>query len=135
MTTTVDDDLAQAVVALVDARLQQMATPAHAFEADDAPQSGSGYVVVTLSRRFGGNGRVFGGLSPSAWRMTARAVGSGMTNARIYLAVASQAIEQKRVTVGGVTSTPIQFETEDPIGQDDLDQSLYSGLRTYTFSF
>lgn len=131
-----DDDHATALLALVNARLAAMATPREAYEADDAPKTGGNFVSMSLTRRFGGNGRVAGvDLSPSAWRVSFRAVGVGVTNARVLLSIVSEGVEGKRITVGGVTSTPLRFETEDAIGEDEFDTNLWSGMRSYTYSF
>lgn len=135
MTAPVDSQQATQLLSLVNTRLAALATPRTAYEADDAPTAGGDYVSMALHRRFGGNERVGGGLSPSAWRLVLRAVGTGVPNARVLLAICSEAVEQQRITVAGVTSTPIQFESEDPIGQDEYDLNLWSGMRTYTYSF
>jgi len=136
MSVPIDEQIAAAVLAKVDTGLQAMTTPRHAYQADAAPTTGGDYVTVLTSWRFGGNSRLGDvALSPSGWRVLVRAVGVGETNARVLLAVATEALENERVTVGGITSTKIRRETEDPIGQDEYDQGLYSGARAFTFSF
>lgn len=136
MSAPVDEQIAQAVLSLVDGGLQAMSTPRHAYLSDAAPTEGGDYVTTLLSWRFGGNSRLSDvQLSPSGWRVMVRAVGNGETNARVLLATATAALENQRVTVAGTTSTKIRRETEDPIGEDEYDQGLWSGARTYTFSF
>ena len=125
-----------ALLALVNANLGAMATPREAYTPDTAPTTGGNYVTVLLTRRFGGNGRLSAAkLTPSAWRVIVRAVGVGENNALVLLARASQALEDARVSAGGMTSTKVRFETEDPVGEDEYDQSLYSGARNFTYSF
>lgn len=111
-----------------------MATPRTAYEWDDAPTTGGDYVMVTLSRTYGGNRRVGNHLSPSMWRATTRAVGS-VTNVGALLDRVTHALEHQTITVGDETSTGIQFESEDDVDQDEYDKALYSGLRSWTFAF
>lgn len=124
---------ATAVLAVLNDRLGAMATPRHAYEWDDAPTAAANYVAITLSRMFGGNERV-GGLASTMWRLTVRAVGS-VTNASVLLDVCTQALEEKRITVNDITSSPLRFETETDVVQDDGDQAIYTGLRSFTYSF
>lgn len=135
MTAPVDQQQATALLTLVNTELAAMTTARTAYETDSAPTSGGDYVSMTLSRRYAGNRRVVGVLSPSGWRLALRAVGTSVANARILLVKCSDAVEGQRITVGDVTSTPIQFETEDAIRQDEEDLGLWSGMRTYTYSF
>lgn len=130
-----DNAVASAVLAALNARLAMMATPREAFEMDDAPKVGGDYVAVTVSRRFLGTPRANTTLGLGGWRITTRAVGNGVTNARVLLDICSQALEAAQVTANGVISTPIAFESEDPIRQDDADDNLWSGLRSWTTTF
>jgi hypothetical protein len=124
-----------ALLALLNARLSTMATPRTAYTADKAPTTGGNYVAVTLSRRFGGNGRLNGTVSPSSWRLLIRAVGVGEQNAGVLLDVCAQALEDKSITVTGVVSTPIAFETEDPIAEDEQNADLWSGMTQWIYAF
>lgn len=124
-----------ALLALLNARLSTMATPRQAYTSDKAPTTGGDYVAVTLSRRYGGNGRLNGTISPSGWRLTTRAVGVGEQNAGVLLDVCAQALEDKTITVTGVTSTPIAFEADDPIAEDERDADLWSGLTSWIYCF
>lgn len=128
--------LADAFLALLNGPtgLGGMTTPRTAYEWDDAPLAGTDYVLVTLTRMFGGNRRVGDHLSPSMWRASTRAVGS-VTNVGALLDRCTQALEHQTITVGDETSTGIQFETEDDVDQVEYDKALYSGLRTWTFAF
>lgn len=126
---------AAALLALLNGPLGELDTPRQAYDMDLAPKKGGDFVAITLSRRIGGVARVGGPLSPSAWRLTTRAVGVGVSNARVLLDVCTTALEWQTVTVDDVTSTPIAFEAEDPIRQDEDDKNLWSGLRSWTFAY
>jgi hypothetical protein len=115
------------------AKLNTSLAPKVAYELDKAPTTGADFVEISLSRRFGGNERG-GRLSPSSWRLTVRAVGSTVANART-LHENAQAIEGFVLTVGSETSTPVLFETEEPIGLDEAQRLFWTGLRSFTFSF
>jgi hypothetical protein len=124
---------AQGIATAVLAKLNTAIAPKVAYELDKAPTSGADFAEITLSRRFGGNERG-GRLSPSSWRLTVRAVGSTLANARL-LHENAQAIEGFVLTVGSETSTPVLFETEEPIGLDEAQRLYWTGLRSFTFSF
>lgn len=89
------------------------------------------YNEVTVERRFGGENRATGSTTRRGWRITARAVGITVSNARQMRKLAATSLEGARVVVDGKTSTPIQFESADPIGEDD---GRWSGLTTYTYA-
>ena len=112
-----------------------MATPRVAYEWDKAPKHGGDYVVVSLSRTFGGNPRVGDHLSPSMWRATTRAVGVGAHNVGVLLDRCTAAVEHVSITVGSESSTGVQFESEDDVDEDEHDHTLWSGLRSWTFAF
>ena len=122
-----------AVLALLNAELSTMSTPRTAYEYDDAPKKGRDYVLVSLSRTFGGNRRG-DRIGPSMWRLTVRAVGS-VTNVRVLLDRCTVALEHQTFTVGDETSTGIQFETEVDVDEDDSQVGLWSGLRSFTYAF
>ena len=131
--TTSRNAHAAAVLAVLNTRLGAMATPRAAYEYDDAPTTGGNYVLMSLSRMYGGSDRL-GGLANTMWRVTVRAVGS-VTNVGVLLDQCTQALEETTVTVAGVESTGFRFETETDVEQDDDDTALYSGLRAFTYAF
>ena len=116
------------VAAAVIARLSSFnAAP---YDLDDIPTPLPAYYnEVTVSRRFGG---VMRGERPTTtlYRLTVRAVAKTVSNAREMRRRGEQ-IEGTTITVDGVESTPVQFETSQPIGPDD---GWYSGLTSYTFA-
>lgn len=88
------------------------------------------YTEVTVTRRFGGEQRFSGLRDGQLFRITARQVAKVYQNAQ-NLRAKSAAIEGVTLTVGGQTTTPIEFESADPIGTDD---GWYSGLETWTYA-
>lgn len=124
-----------AVLALLNTRLGAMATPRHAYTSDKAPTSGGDYVSISLERRFGGNARHNGTISPSAWRLRTRAVGVGENNAGVLMDMVQQALEDHTITVSGVTSTPIAFELDVAPEEDERDADLWSGSANWTYCF
>lgn len=131
---------AAAVLAVLNSALGAMSTPRFAYEYGQAPTTGGNYVVIGLSRRFGGSKRL-GGLANTTWRLTVRAVGQGggeasaTRNASLLLDRCTQALEEASITVSGVESTGFRFETETDVEQDEDDTALYSGLRSFTYAF
>lgn len=123
------DQIATAILAKINTAI----APKVAYELDKAPTTGADFGEITLSRRFGGNVRA-GQLSPSSWRLTVRSVGSTVKNARL-LHENAQAIENFVIVVGSESSTPVAFETEEPIGLDEAQRLYWTGLRSYTFCF
>lgn len=121
-------DVATASLAALDAAL----APRKAYDLDKVPSPRPPqYVEITLSRMFGGEQRACGGIATVGYRLTVRAVSqSTVSSVRTDLEKCRAALEFNRLTVGGKTSTPIQFETEDPAGYDD---GWFSGLLTFTF--
>jgi hypothetical protein len=122
-------------LAAVNADLATMVTPRQAYTADDAPTTGGNYVTLLLTRVYGGQ-TVLDGTRPSGlWRLIVRSVGVGESNANVLLDRASAVIENHKITVGGVTSTGAEFETQEPSGEDELDANLWSGFRSFTYGF
>lgn len=91
----------------------------------------SQYVEVTVSRRYGGEERATGSTGRIGWRISTRAVATTISNAREMRKRAVTALLYARLTVDGDKTTPIQFEGEEPIGDDD---GWYSGLSTWTYA-
>jgi hypothetical protein len=124
-----EEQHATAVLAALNAEL---AASMRAYDYDDLPTTRpANYVEVTVSRRAGGPNRNPGSTGRSGWRITTRPVSTTVSNAREMRKRVATALLFNRVTVGGDQSTPIQFETEDPIGPDD---GWYSGLSTWTYA-
>lgn len=101
------------------------------------PTSVTAYTLVTVTDRFGGVQRATSQIGTRGVRVTVRAVGITADNAREMRKRADAALREQRLTVAGFTSTPIAFETSDPVAQDgDLRTTgvWYSGLSLYTYT-
>lgn len=118
---------------LLNSALGSMTPARAAYDYDDAPKTGGDYVILFLVRTSGSDARTPSGDRTSSWRLSVRSVGVGVTNARILLDAANAVVDAARVTVGSVVATPAQFQTEDPIRQDEQYADLWSGLRSYTY--
>lgn len=123
---------AQQTAAAILAVLNPALDPRQAFELDEVPaERPSEYVEITLTRMFGGQRRNCGGIGTTGYRLTARAVSQfAVSNVRKSLETCRAELEFLRLVVGDRTSTPLQFETEDPAAYDD---GWFSGLHAYTF--
>lgn len=104
-----------------------------AYEVDEVPKTRpTEYVDVAIGRRFGGNRRSSSQSWLTGYRVTVRAVSeTAPANVRASLETCRAALEYARLVVGGETSTPVQFETEDPA---DLDDGWYSGVQAFTYA-
>ncbi len=121
---------ATAVLAVLNAALPDSVV---AYDVDDLPTPRpSRYVEVSVTRRAGGNLRSVGSTSIAGWRITTRPVDQfSVTNARKAATTVRGAIEFARLTVSGKKSTPVQFETSDPI---EADEGWVSGLTAWTYA-
>lgn len=121
---------ATAVLAVLNAALPDSYP---AYDIDDVPSPRpSRYVEVSTSRRAGGNLRASAETATGGWRVTTRPVDQfSVTNARKAANTVRVALEFARLSVGGKTSTPVQFETSDPIEADD---GWHSGLTAWTYA-
>ena len=101
------------------------------FDLDDVPAVLPVlYNEITVTRRYGG-APIRGTLPTSAhYRITVRSVAKTVSNAR-EMRKRSSLLEGTVLTVGGLESTPIQFETAELIGEDD---GYYSGISSYTYA-
>lgn len=120
-------DVAAAVIAVI------VANGGRAYELDQAKAltaPPASYCEVMVERRFGGEQRASGGYALTGYRINVRAVGSLVANVRN--ARTRGDLEGIVLTVGAEHSTPVQFETQESIGQDN---DWWSGMTTYTTTF
>ncbi len=89
------------------------------------------YTEVTVSRRFGGNFRGDALATTVLYRGTTRAVAKSASDARNLRRLTGLALENVALTVGGGTTTPLMFESEEIIGPDD---GWLSGLTLWTWA-
>lgn len=89
------------------------------------------YTETSVMRRFGGNPRSDSRSGVKGYRITTRAVANSAANARNVRDKQHTALEGVVLTVDGKQTTPIEFESADPIAADD---GLFSGLVTWTYA-
>lgn len=123
-----EEAVAQAVIGVLGS--------AFPYDVDDVPGTNGNagtlptrYTEVTVSRRYGGPVR--GDATPTTigYRITTRAVAKNVTDARNLRRLAMRDLENVALTVGAEKSTPVAFESADPIGPD---AGWFSGLVTWT---
>lgn len=89
------------------------------------------YVELIVARRFGGIQRDSGEFDGRLMRIVARAVGKTLAGTyRMWDLIDS--LEGVTVTVGGIVSTPITFETDDELIQPDA--GWYSGAKSLAYA-
>lgn len=127
------DPHAAAIVAALNARLGQLATPREAFDLDDTPATlPPAFVQVAAYRRFVDDGRRSDGeKTAKGYRVLTRAVAKSDGNARLLLTLCGEVLEFQTLTIDGRLTTPLEFETEDPVEPDD--DGWYVGAWTWTY--
>lgn len=100
-----------------------------AYDYDDIPESVPDiYVVITVTRRLGGDKRSDGRLSRIGWRLTTLAVGRTADEARW----AREKVTTLEGTRNGAIGTSLlELENETPIEEDN---GRYSGMTVYTYA-
>lgn len=105
--------------------------PWQTFDPDDLPTSALPrmYGVLWLSRRYGGVQRQ-GKPGAVGWRVLVRTVGSSVDEVR-HLNDQISTLEGEQIAVPGRESSPLTFESSDPVGPDD---GLFSAAVIWTFA-
>lgn len=87
------------------------------------------FVLLTVERRYvpPNNGRS----AVTGWRITTRHTGSTPANARLVGSWVTTALNEVRLTVDGVQSTPITHESTTAVEKDD---GMFSGLSSWTYA-
>lgn len=124
------NDLAAAWRAVLNAAV----APIVAYEWDKAPRKGADYLLVSVTRSFGGSERNDRTFADTRWTLTVGAVGSTVFNVGALLQKATEAVEYESVAVGGVVTTAARFESESDPQADDDDQNIFYAARTFTFA-
>jgi len=93
------------------------------------------FVLLSVERRYVAPNRA-GGTDRTGWRVSCRFVDTSAANARLVGGWVRAALEStpgrgRRITVNGVTSTPITHETTSAVEADD---GRYSGLSQWTYA-
>ena len=121
------------ILAALNARLSTLDTPRKAYGIDDVPATKpAAYVEVTAARRWvEGSPRSDGEKTGKGRRVLTRAVAKTDGNARLLLRMCGEALEYVSLSIDGRLTTPLEFETEDPI--DANDDGWYVGAWTWTY--
>lgn len=88
------------------------------------------YVLLTVERRHV-DPTTAGRSAVTGWRVSCRFVGNSTPNARAVGNWVTAALNEQRLTVGGLTSTPITHESTTAVESDD---GMYSGLSQWTYA-
>lgn len=128
--TATEQQIATALLAVVNAALP---ADKKCYELNEVPSPRpADYVEMTLSRTFGGEFRACGGVGVTSYRVTFRGISqTTVKNVRNRLETCRSVLESAQVVVDSDSTTPIRFETEDPVAADD---GWFSGLHSYTFA-
>lgn len=123
----------EAHTAAVIAALNAGSPNANAYTLDDLKglsTKPAAYTEVTVSHRYGAPNRAGGSTGRIAYRIATRYVAQFEVNAQRLRDLSDTALRFTHLSIGGDTTTPVQFESEDPIGDDD---GWFSGLTTWTY--
>jgi hypothetical protein len=103
-----------------------------AYEPSKVPKSKPDeFVTVTIARRSGGTPRA-GRYATTGWALYVMAASkTSESNARNSLEKVGAALEGRVLTVAGLTSTPVKFQVDRPVGPDD---GWSTGVKTYHFT-
>lgn len=127
MTATEEQHAAAIIAALT-------AAQAAPYDLDDAKALDPvpyGYTEVMVMPRGGMPVRLPGSTGRRGWRISTRHVGTSVSNAREMRKRTHAALEFARLVIGGDTTTPIQLEGAEVIGEDG---EYWSGLETYIYA-
>ena len=108
---------------------------ANPHDYDESPTE-SGYTLVSISDRFGGTPRMTGQVGIRLARVVLLAVGTTAENVREIRERFDGALREQRLTIAGRETTPIQFETSEPVGPDGdifTTGQWYSARSQYTY--
>lgn len=106
---------AQANVDAILTVLNAALSPRKAYDLDKVPSPRPAQCVeITLARRFGDLLSLGGRVGPTGYRITIAAVSqTTVSSVRSDLEKCRAALEDRLLVIGGVESTPIEFETND----------------------
>lgn len=119
---------AEAVLAVINAALPPTIK---AYETDDIPATRPAqYVEVILTRVFGGEPMLDGSTATSGWLIFTRFVAKTVSNAGVLQDRVTTALEDRVLVIGDRESTPVSFQTEEPIAPDS---GWYSGSAQWDY--
>lgn len=111
------------------------AAGARPYDYDESPIEAD-YTRMTVTDRYGGVPHMSGQIGVRLARITVLAVGSKASNVREIRRRADAALREQSIAVGSHKTTPIQFETAEPVSPDGGELSTgswYSAASTYTY--
>lgn len=88
------------------------------------------YVLLTVERRYV-EPQTAGRSGVTGWRVSCRFVGNTTPNARAAGNWVTAALNEVRIALGSVSSTPITHESTTAVESDD---GMYSGLSQWTYA-
>lgn len=88
------------------------------------------YVVVSVERRAGAPLRGTATTGRTGWRISARCVGRTVDEALWAMFKVATALNEVRLTIDGLPTTPVQFEADQT---PEWDSGRYSALARYTY--
>lgn len=140
MTTNFDSRVhATAVKAALDTAVgpDPVTSKTRVFDYDDVPgwKGNAGtpptiFALVSLERRYNPPERISARAGTTSWRVAVRGIGTTIDEARWAMFHIAQALNEKRLTIAGTTTTSIQLESEQAPEEDD---DRYSGTSVWTF--
>lgn len=89
------------------------------------------FVIVAVERRYNPNLRLTAQAGSTGWRVSVRCVAATVNNASLLLLATATALNEKRLTIAGASTTPIQFESDQT---PEYDSGKYAGLSLWTFA-
>lgn len=128
----------RAHAAAVKTAIKAQLGPNDAYDYDEIPGANGNdgdlpdiYVAVSLERRYNPNLRITAQAGATGWRIAVRAVGPTVDEVRWALLKVATALNEKRLTINGTPTTPIQFETDQA---PERDEGVYTAVAFYTYS-
>lgn len=88
------------------------------------------YVAVSVERRFIGQLRNSASTGRTGWRVSARSLGRTVDECRWAMFRVATGLNEKRLTIAGTTTTPIQFESEQA---PEWDEVRYTAVSLFTY--
>ncbi|MCW2785245.1 MAG: hypothetical protein JWP74_1762 [Marmoricola sp.] len=113
--------------------LNTLLSPKFAYDFDKVPSPRpTEYVDYAVTRRFGGEVREDGFTGTTGWRVTVRYVAKTIPNARLLQNKVTAGLEYASLSIAGDSTTPVLFETSEPIGTDE--DGYFTGLDAFTYT-
>lgn len=111
------------------------AAGARPYDYDDDPTE-SAYNLLAVADRFGGAQRMTSEIGTRSVYVTLEAIGTSADNAREMRRRHDLALRDKRLTIGAHVSTPVHFESADPVrpSKDTTGTEWFVAQSVYTYT-